>query len=345
MREINPLLRPYLEKMIKRALEAKARADGAPFFVAYLLTNRCMCDCKSCLWKRNEWEDLPTDAIKKFYREAKALGFVGTACSGGEPFLRQDLGELMRFIKEEAEMPIMLFTTGWFLEERMDEVLPHLTMLMLSLDAASAEKHDEIRGRPGLFNRIVKGVELVKRKYPRLPVQFNTCVQKGIAEEIDDLIGMARDLDVKISFDVISEYRHGADGSHYTETTMGLSLPELRGVAEYLLEKKQAGAPIINSELYFKYFAAGKPGYKCHNPKVCLWVDGRGNVENCLDLEHNIANIREMPLKDILALPRYKQMQKDAEACCSCSSPTMVDVSQIWEDPALLFRPDGVSVG
>jgi len=126
---------------------------------------------------------------------------------------------------------------------------------------------------------------------------------------------------------------------------MGLPMPELRSVCAYLLEKKREGAPILNSELYFKYFMDGKPGYRCHFPKLCMCIDGRGNVENCLNLDRPIANIREIPLKEIMELPQFKQLRKDAEDCCSCNSPTMVDLSNVWENPKLIFEKGGISIG
>jgi len=116
-------------------------------------------------------------------------------------------------------------------------------------------------------------------------------------------------------------------------------------VCGYLLERKRAGAPIINSELYFKYFLDGKPGYRCHFPKLMMCINGQGEVEDCLNLNRNIANIRTTPLKEIMALPRFKQLRRDAEDCCSCSSPTMVDLSNVWEDPKLMFQPGGIQVG
>lgn len=332
-------------KIVNRAIQERNEGSGRPFLILHLITNRCMCRCKSCLWLRNDWEDVPIDELKRFYAEAAEEGFLGTAISGGEPFLRKDLGELLKFIKEEAGIAILLFNTGWFLEERMDEILPYVDILLLSLDSASPKRHDEIRGLNGLFNRLMKGVELVKKKYPDLSTRFNTCVQKGIAEEIDDLIKLTDEKGLKISFDVITEYRRGEADSHYSETDMGMPLTELRGVCAYLLEKKREGAPIINSEIYFKYFMDGKPGYKCHYPKLCMSVDGLGNVENCLNLERPIANIREMPLKEIMALPQFKQLRKDAEDCCSCNSPTMVDLSNVWENPNLIFEQGGISIG
>ncbi len=346
MREMSPKTLEKMGRLVNRILELRAEGSGRPIIIGHLITQKCMCNCRSCLWKHNGWEDVPTDAIKRFYAQAAEEEFLAAAISGGEPFLRKDLGEILKFIKEEADMSILLFTTGWFLEERMDEALPHIDMLMMSLDSARPERHDEIRGLPGLYDRLMRGVELVKKKYPELSLQFNVCVQKGIAAEIDDLIQLAKAKDLRISFDVITEYRHGERGSHFVETDMGLSLPEVQSVCAYLLERKRGGAPILNSELYFKYFMDGKPGYKCHLPKLgmCM-VDSRGNVEDCLNLDRPIANIQDMPLKEIMELPRFKQLRIDAEKCCSCNSPTMVDLSFAWEDPMRVFEPGGIVLG
>ena len=154
---------------------------------------------------------------------------------------------MVRFIKEETGIHTLLFNTGWFLEERMDEILPYVDMLLLSLDSASPDRHDEIRGKKGLFDRLMKGVDLVRKKYPDLSTQFNTCVQKGIADDIDGLLELSEKKGMQISFDVITEFRRGEGDSHYTETDMGMPLQELRGVCEYLLAKKKEGAPTATS--------------------------------------------------------------------------------------------------
>ena len=346
MRELNPRMAEKLGAIVNRAVQVKTEGTARPFVLGHLITNRCMCRCPSCLWRHNDWEDVPADDIKRFYAEAAEEGFLGTAISGGEPFLRKDLGEIVRFIREETDMAILLFNTGWFLEERMDEVLPFVDGTVLSLDSARPERHDEIRGLPGLFDRIMKGLDKAKENYPEISKQFNVCIQKGIAEEIDPLLALAGEKGLQISFDVITEFRHGEGDSRAVSTDVGLPLQELRGVCAYLLEKKREGAPVLNSELYFKYFVDGKPGYRCHLPKlgICM-LDGRGNVEDCLNLDRPIANIRETPLREILALPRFKQLRTDAEDCCSCNSPTMVDLSHFWDNPRLVFEQGGISLG
>lgn len=344
MRKLTPATEAAVYRLLVRALEARQAEDDKPFLVGHFITNRCMCRCASCLWRDNDCTDVPLEDLRRFYADAAQLGFVATALTGGEPFMRADLGEVVRFIKQEAGLSVLVFTTGWYLQKRMDEVLPHIDMMIVSLDSANAERHDTIRGLPGLFGRAIEGVRVVKRNYPEVSLQFNCCVQQGMAGEIDALLDLATTLDVQISFDVITEYRNGEHG-HFTETAVGMPLPELQQVCTSLLEKKRAGAPILNSEKYFEYFVAGRRGYRCHLPKLVMYIDGRGNAEYCLNLDRPIANIRETPLREIMALPRFKQLRIDAEGCWSCNSPTMVDLSKFWENPALALQPGGIQLG
>ena len=333
-----------LRRVLPRFIGARARRTGPPIAIGHQVTNRCMCSCASCLWRHNDWKDVPTADLKRFYTEAAALGFRILAVTGGEPFLRKDLGELVQHAKRSCHLEVVLFTTGHFLLKRMDEVLPHVDVLLVSLDSARPERHDKIRGLPGLYDRLEAGVKLARKRYPELSIHLNTCVQQGIEEELDDLIDVARALDVHISFDVITEQRNSTSGAAFTQTNAGLPLPELQEVAKTLLQRKRAGAPIVNSERYFEYFARGRPGYRCHLPKLVMYVDGRGNIEDCLGLDRPIANLRDMPLAEIMALPRFTALRRDAERCSSCNSPTMVDLSNIWERPWLLLSNSGLSL-
>lgn len=342
-----PGMQTVLTKLAGRAIDARQRGDGRPFVVALFATHHCMCSCRSCLWKHNEWQDTPLEDLKRFYKEARDEGFVATAISGGEPFMRRDLGELVRYLKQDLDMAVLVFTTGWYLQTRMDEVLPYIDMLMLSVDSAKPGRHDEIRRLPGLMDRLLASISIVKQRYPDLSVQLNSCVQRGIEKdgEIDALIALADGLGVPISFDVVTSHRNGAAGANFTETDVGLPLPQLQAVCRDLLALKRGGAPILNSERYFRYFMDGRPGYRCHYPKLAMTVDGRGMVEDCLDLDHPIGDIKTTPLAEIMRSPRFSALRCAAESCSSCSSPTMVDLSHVWEDPSLVFSHGGIAIG
>lgn len=334
-----------LGRIAGHAIGARQRDDGRPIFMAHFVTHRCLCKCASCLWHHDDWEDVELDELTRFYAEARELGFVGIGISGGEPFMRKDLGQLVRYAKQECSMALLMVTTGWHLRVRAPEVLPHLDVLVISLDSARAERHDRIRGVPGLFDRAVRGAEQAKSEYPHLAVHFNCCVQQGVEDEIDDLLELARDTGIGISFDVITPYRHGEGEEHFTETDRSLGADDLAQVARVLLERKRAGAAILNSERYFQYFVDGAPGYRCHFPKLCMSVDGRGNLENCLDLSRPFGNLRDHRLADIMTGQRFRALRQSCERCSSCNSPTMVDMSHVWEQPSLLLEPGGIALG
>ena len=97
--------------------------------------------------------------------------------------------------------------------------------------------------------------------------------------------------------------------------------------------------------MYLKHFIGGKKPYRCHNRKVFMYVNPNGDIENCLQLDIPIANLREMSLKEAMNLPRFKQYLKDTEKCDSCNTPQMIDCSYVWEDFSLLTKAGGISFG
>ncbi len=97
MRELSPRLTERMNKLVNRVVQARLACDGRPFIIGHLITQRCMCNCRSCLWKHNDYEDVPFEDIRKFYAQAAEEGFLATAFSGGEPFQQPEtLLDLLR---------------------------------------------------------------------------------------------------------------------------------------------------------------------------------------------------------------------------------------------------------
>jgi len=96
---------------------------------------------------------------------------------GGEPLLFPGCVELIRYIKNKG-LHCLMITNGSLLERyAQDIVSAGLDELNLSLDGGSA-LHDEIRGMPGLFSRIMAGVDkinyfkaTIKSKRPLINLQ------------------------------------------------------------------------------------------------------------------------------------------------------------------------------
>ena len=331
------------------ALAAKKAKDsgGRPFIFHFLTTLHCNCDCESCLWKDNSIKnELTLEEIKRIYLEAKEEGFLITLLWGGEPTLRKDITDIIQFAKHEADFAFIgMVTNGFLIPKRISEFGDDLDLILMSLDSPIREEHDKIRKLPGLYDNIMKSVEIIKRDYPLISLQFSFSISKYNIHRVDEMIALGDEREIPIAFNVINTIRHYFSGDIDEKGELSATDQEISDAFSRILKAKKNGSHILNSEMYLKHFLGGKKPYRCHARKVFMFVNSNGDIEDCLRLDKPIANLRKISVKNAMSLPRFQQYLKDTEKCNSCNSPTMIDTSYAWEDWSLLTKSGGISFG
>jgi MoaA/NifB/PqqE/SkfB family radical SAM enzyme len=331
------------------ALAAKKAKDigGKPFIFHFLTTLRCNCDCESCFWKDNSVKnELTLEEIKRIYMEASEEGFLVSILWGGEPTLRKDLADIIKFAKHEANFAFIgMVTNGFLLPKRISEFGDDLDLILISLDSPIQEEHEKIRRLPGLYDNIMKSIEIIKRDYPLISLQFSFSISKYNVHRVDEMIALGDKLEVPIAFNVINTIRHYSTGVIDEKGELSASDQEISTVFERILKAKKNGSHILNSEMYLKHFIGGKKPYRCHARKVFMFVNSNGDIENCLQLDKPLANLREISVSNAMSLPAFQKYLRSTENCDSCNSPTMIDTSYTWEDWSLLTKPGGISFG
>lgn len=345
-KEITQQKNRLFTKLVTAAKQAKD-LGGKPFVFHFLTTLRCNCDCESCLWKDNSViSELSLEEIKRIYLEAKDAGFFISILWGGEPTLRQDITDIIKFAKHEANFAFIgIVSNGYLIPKRISEFGDDLDLILLSLDSPIQKEHDEIRNLPGLYDNIMKSVEIIRENYPHISLQFSFSISKYNIHRVDEMIGLGNRLEVPIAFNVINTIRHYSTGDVDEKGNLSAREQEISRAFSRILESKRNGSHILNSELYLQHFIGGKKPYRCHARKVFMYVNSNGDIEDCLRLDQPIANLREISVKDAMNLPRFQQYLKDTEKCDSCNSPTMIDTSYAWEDWTLLTKSGGISFG
>ena len=343
-------IKKYRDEQIARLMvPAKKSKDmgGKPFNFHFSTTLRCNANCETCLWKNNKITgELTLEEIKRIYLEAKEEGFVMTILWGGEPTLRKDITDIIKFVKYEANFAFVGFVSnGFLLPKRIHEFGDDIDLVLLSLDSPVAEEQDRIRGIKGLYDRIMESVRIIKEEYPLISLQFSFSISKYNLHRVDEMIALADKLHVPVAFNVINTLRHYSTGTVDEKGDLSVTAEEISDAFSRILEAKRNGSRILNSEMYLKHFIGGKKKYRCHVKKVFMYVDSLGNIEDCLQLDKPIANLREMSVKEAMNLPRFKEFIKETEKCDTCNSPTMIDCSYIWEDFSLLTKSGGISFG
>jgi len=126
--------------------------------------------------------------------------------SGGEPFLRKDLVEIVRLAKRYLSPNIIHIPSNGLavdlIERQVKEILEVLSdgkttlTVKLSLDGVG-ERHDEIRGVRGNFARAIetyKRLGRLREKYPNFHLGINTIISKFNVDHLDEIVEYVRRL-------------------------------------------------------------------------------------------------------------------------------------------------------
>jgi pyruvate-formate lyase-activating enzyme/TusA-related sulfurtransferase len=129
----------------------------------WLYTNfDCNLHCDYCCVRSSPTvprRELGLARVQRIAREASELGVKEIFVTGGEPFLLEDIGEIL--VACAAAAPTTVLTNGMLFAGRRTESLRALRdriVLQISLDSASPELHDLHRG-PGTWARTREGIQ------------------------------------------------------------------------------------------------------------------------------------------------------------------------------------------
>ncbi|HEC93135.1 MAG TPA: radical SAM protein, partial [Candidatus Atribacteria bacterium] len=154
-----------------------------------ILTYRCNAKCNMCeVWKH---PSKPSEEIGLKVIEKLPQMFF-TNVTGGEPFVRQDLPEIIGVLRKKAKR-IVISTNGFFTERIISlcKKYPDLG-IRISIEGLSVA-NDTIRGIPGGFDRIIRTLfEL--REMGLKDIGFGMTIQDLNAKDLVYLYLLAKSL-------------------------------------------------------------------------------------------------------------------------------------------------------
>jgi radical SAM protein with 4Fe4S-binding SPASM domain len=142
-------------------VDAQERDYVNPFrSMAIEITKECNLKCVHCYLSAGDGaeDELTTEEIKDLLRSAKELGAVSVSIGGGEPLMRPDYLDIIKYALS-LDLLVALGTNGTLVDEKIAESLSKLPIkVQISLDGARKETHDRIRG-DGSFDSAVRGID------------------------------------------------------------------------------------------------------------------------------------------------------------------------------------------
>jgi SynChlorMet cassette radical SAM/SPASM protein ScmE len=153
------------------------------------ITSRCNLRCKYCSHFTSASDvgiDLPIEEWLSFFDELKRCAVMDVSISGGEPFCREDLGDLISGIIRN-KMRYSILTNGTLISDDMAEFMAstrRCNYIQVSIDGSIPTTHDAFRG-PGNFNKAIKGIECLLRH--NVPVTVRVTIHKNNLDDLDDI--------------------------------------------------------------------------------------------------------------------------------------------------------------
>ncbi|MCK4436240.1 radical SAM protein, partial [Candidatus Bathyarchaeota archaeon] len=76
----------------------RSLTPNRPHHVQWMITRKCNYRCKGCnVWREQDTRELSTEEIKRGLDILRELGVIEVVLSGGNPLLRDDIGEIIEY--------------------------------------------------------------------------------------------------------------------------------------------------------------------------------------------------------------------------------------------------------
>lgn len=153
--------------------------------VVYNCTSVCNLDCSHCYAQGWSDESLSTGQAKAMLGDLAAMGCPVVLFSGGEPLLREDLGELAA-CAVGLGMRAVVSSNGTLITPALAEELAQagVSYVGISVDGMEAT-HDRLRGHRGAFGQTLAGLENCRAAGVKVGLRVTLTTQN-----LDDLPGV-----------------------------------------------------------------------------------------------------------------------------------------------------------
>ncbi|MDP8225122.1 MAG: radical SAM protein [Candidatus Lernaella stagnicola] len=315
------------------ALRHRLFGACAPLNVMLAVTDHCNNRCAYCRIPELARPDPPLEKLQDLIRQMRRAGTWRLGIWGGEPLIRNDIGEIVATAKSLG-MYVTIDTNGAFVDRHLD-TLQNCDHVVVAYDGRR-QAHQNNRC-VGSHEAAVHALETLAG---RVDLWTITVLTKYNLGEVDHILDLAERVGFACTFQVVHHNSVlGAPISDFLPDTK-----ELRDVLGQIIARKEAGAPVANSVAYLEYLRAWPDFHHPQSPDpvgdlACLAgelycnVDVDGSVYPCSLL----IGLQEAPNAFELGFRRaFDGLQR--HNCEACNASCYVEYNHLFAlDPAVIW--------
>ncbi|HDH11968.1 MAG TPA: radical SAM protein [Nitrospirae bacterium] len=333
-----------------------------PIVLTYSVTAACQSNCKTCnigaMYKHEplrKEKDLKLDEIERLFKSIGHIFFLNF--SGGEPYLRRDLPQIVELACKYLKPGIIHIPTNALMPERIKEATLEMLGILKkykmdipltvkpSIDGVGAG-HDEIRGIAGNFDKLVKTIHLLKdvsKEHRNFHLELGTVISNFNINNLTEIEDYVHSLGVESYRNEIAERRAEffnkedpitPDADTYERLIRGFS----RKVRENIHKKRSLARTteafrLVYYELASRIMQENKQVIPCYAGISNVHINFDGEVWPCCVLGYDkpMGNLREEDyvFEKIWRSERTKLVRKyikDKNCACPLANQTYSNI-------------------
>ena len=265
----------------------KIYENGYLFSIHIDVTNQCNLRCIHCYHPFNEYtfsNNLTLNEIKKVVDEAYSLGVLRVTISGGEPFMRDDIYDILDYISKKG-MIIDLFTNATLINDDVVKRLERYNIKEVGISVYSVRPdiHEAITNFHS-YNNTYYAIQ--KLREDNFEVKLKCILMKENIKYYRELIDFSREIGCSIVLDFEITPKLNGDIS---PTKLALDFDDVINLS---LDNSTKFYALTPQELSYE-------NSPCNAGKYSLYISSTGNIYPCVSLQVNLGNIRHNSLIDI----------------------------------------------
>lgn len=317
-----------------------------PVSLVHFVTNRCNARCSFCFIDFNDptvfANELTTTEIGRLTKNF-GTSLQNVNLTGGEPFARKDLSEIVDLYYSNTSIRSIFITTNGSLPDRIEKLCnlkekkfpERLLFFQISIDALPIE-HNKIRKIDGLFEKAIESYKIATKFSSNIQVSIAITISSEnymIAEDVYDyLISKYKVQNIALNVvrdegiykvpkqqkqSILASYTKLSKKIENDKTSGFLNSWDEKSMQGRLMNKKNEIWRNILQEIYLdpKYIVP------CMAGSIFGIIEANGNIKPCEILDTSVGNLRDydMDFKKLWQSSKsleIKQWIKDTK--CNC---------------------------
>lgn len=281
-----------------------------PLDIEWEITNACNLRCRHCYVAAGAKleEELDTREALQLVDELDRIGVTDITISGGEPFLRSDLWQIIEEITTR-KIPFILYTNATLLDkEKIRKLVEHnVKAIALSLNGATPETHNFVQNA-NTFEKVLHAIQQLNDQ--EIKVQALFTLMKVNASEVNALFELARSLNIS-SICIYPFYPQGRGRSNLDDLALDPRIT--MDVFNKVIELKQSPPFILVGGCVGRRFMHEKKfsiirGNPCG--KITAIVSADGHLRPCNFLPfRTLHSIREKSISELWNEPIFENVR------------------------------------